>query len=118
MIGSIERFRRLIPNRPLVPMMLLVIGVNTTPDPTRKATGYGGILPVPSSPTPAAPAHVDPLLAQQRRDMRAARGRVLYAPGHAPAAQTPTEHARNEHKTPCPEQRVVQSRGPSASPLS
>ena len=112
MIGSIEHLWRLIPKRPLVPVMLLVVGVSATPDPNRRATGYGGVLPVPSAP--ASPAHVDSLLQQQRRDVRAARGRVLYAPGHAPSMA----EAKPARKRSCPEQRIVQGRSSSTSPNS
>jgi hypothetical protein len=114
MIGSIQRFYRLLPKRHALPAMLLVVSVSTTPDPTRRGTGYGGVLPMPSSPAPATPVRVDPLLAQQRRDSRAARGRVLYAPGRAPEIAP----AKNARTGPCPNQRIVQGRTPNTAPSS
>jgi hypothetical protein len=106
MIGSIKRICRLLGTRPLVPVMMLAIGVHT-PDPTRRVTGYGGVMPVPGPSAPAAaPAgRVDPILDQQHREARAVRGRVLYAPGHDPRTSTAP---RPVHKGPCPEQRVGQ----------
>jgi hypothetical protein len=114
MIGSIQRLWHLVPKRPLVPAMMLMIGVNVSPDPNRRSTGYGGVLPVPATPAPAAAGHPDPLLEQQRRDMRAARGRVLYAPGRAPDAAP----AKTAHKVTCPDQRIVQGRAARTSPTS
>lgn len=114
MIGSIERLCRLVARRPLVPAMMLVVSVNVTTDPTKRATGFGGVLPIPSSSAPTAPAHVDPLLAQQRRDVRAARGRVLYTSGRTPD----TVRAKAVHRNPCPSQRIVQGRTPNTSPSS
>src|SRR4051812_30482951 len=113
MVWSIERIWRVVTKRPLVPAMMLVVGV-TTPDPNRRGTGYGGVLPVPG-PSASAPANinrVDPLLDQQRRDTRAIRGRVLYAAGHAPR-DTAAVHVAPPHKGPCPDQRVGQGRAPS-----
>jgi len=109
MAGSIERIWQALPTRTTVSAMALVITINN-PDPTHRATGYGGVVPLPG-PTAAvsAPAgRVDPLL-QQRRDVRAARGRVLYAAGHAPR-DTVAPRTAQAHKAPCPEQRVGQSR--------
>jgi hypothetical protein len=54
------------------------------------------------------------LLDQQHRDQRAARGRVLYASGRAPQANTVQ---RPETKVPC-ERRVVQGKAPAPSPNS
>jgi hypothetical protein len=114
MIGSIQRLWHLVPKRPLVPAMMLVIGVNVSPDPNRRSTGYGGVLPVPGTATPATASHPDPLLEQQRRDMRAARGRVLYGPGRAPEAAT----AKTAHKVACADPRIVQGRAARTSPTS
>ncbi len=119
MVGSIERLCRWIVRRPMLPMMpmmIVVIGVNT-PDPTRRDMGYGGVLPVPgpSTVTATAAAHVDPMLDARQREARIQRGRVLYASGRGPAASTPTA-PRVARKGPCPQQRVVQGRGTTASP--
>ena len=114
MLESIVRHCRHYSRHAVVPVMMLVISVNPSPDPTRRGSGYGGVLPVPSTPAPAAPTHVDPLLAQQRRDMRAARGRVLYTPGRGPEP----ERAKTAARTPCPDQRVGQARTPVPSPSS
>jgi len=118
MLGSIERIWRAFPKRPLVPAMMLVVSV-TTPDPNRRGTGYGGVLPVPgpSAGSPASSARVDPLMDQQRRDMRAMKGRVLYAAGHAPR-DTAVVRPVPAPKAPCPEQRIGQGRAPVAMPNS
>ena len=110
MIGSIERLQRLARRSRLLaatPAMLLVIAIPSRHDPITKrtgATGTGGVLPIPA--TPAKGAHLTPLdsLLRGHRDSRTERGRVLYAPGHAPhdTAAAP----RATHK-PCPVQRVV-----------
>jgi len=119
MLGSIERIWRVLPKRPLVPAMLLVVGINT-PDPNRRGTGYGGVLPVPGPTTtaPAVPSRIDPILDQQRRETRAIRGRVLYAAGHAPRDTATTVRSAPARKGPCPAQRVGQDRAPSAMPNS
>ena len=120
MIGSIERIWRLLTTRPLVPLvpaMVLVIGIHGPTDPTRRVTGYGGVIPVPgpAAPTPATTGRLDPIADQQHRDARAVRGRVLYAPGRAPHTVVPS---RTVHKVPCPEQRVGQGRATGISPNS
>jgi hypothetical protein len=118
MMGSIERIWRVLPKRQFVPAMMLIVGV-TTPDPNRRGTGYGGVLPIPG-PTASAPVpagRVDSLLDRHRRDMRAIRGRVLYAAGHAPR-DTATLRPVPAHKGPCPEQRVGQGRTPNVMPNS
>ena len=118
MMVSIERIWRAVPKRPIMPAMMLVVSI-TTPDPNRRGTGYGGVLPVPgpSATATATTTRLDPILDQQRRDMRAIRGRVLYAAGHAPrdtsAVRTPPAR-----KGPCPEQRVGQGRGSGVMPNS
>ena len=118
MAGSIERIWRLLPKRPLVSVMVLVVGINN-PDPNRRETGYGGVLPVPGPTTnaPAPAGRIDPILDQQRRDTRAVRGRVLYAAGHAPR-DTSAVRTAPARKGPCPEQRVGQGRAPSVMPNS
>ena len=95
-------------------MAILVIAIYATPDPTRRPTGYTGVVQVPSAPTASKTPRPDPLLEQRRRDVRVSRGRVLYAPGHAPAsncqATTPSATAaKNAQKVPCPMQRVGQA---------
>jgi hypothetical protein len=113
MTGSIERGWRQLTTSPLVPVILLVVGIRVPTDPSRRPTGYGGVLPVPGSVIPASTngAKSDPLLDQAHRDLRAARGRVLYATGHAPQAATAP---RAERKVPCAERRMVQGRANSA----
>jgi hypothetical protein len=118
MVESIGRLFRRIVKRPLVPLMVVAVGVHAPVDPARRGTGYGGVLPVPgpSVPPPATAARVDPMLDAQRHDVRIARGRVLYAPGHEPAratAATPTAG----RKGPCPQERMVQGRS-TTSPNS
>ena len=112
MIGSIERGWRHLTRSPLVPVVMLVVAVHGPVDPTRRNAGYGGVLPVPApAATPAsATPRADSFLDQQRKDVRAARGRVLYAAGHEPQAAAP----RAEHKDQCPERRVVQGRANSS----
>jgi hypothetical protein len=115
MIRSIERLVRLLPARPMVPVMMLVVGVSVTPDPTRRATGYGGVLPVPTaSPAIGTSRRIDPLLDQQRRDVRAARGRVLYSADRT----SETAMAKATPRHPCPDRRVVEGRSGIASPAS
>jgi len=117
MAGSIERIWQALPKCTTVSAMALVITINH-PDPTHRTTGYGGVVPLPG---PAAAVstpsgRVDPLL-QQRRDLRAARGRVLYAAGHAPR-DTASSRTAQAHKTPCPEQRIGQGRSSGSMPNS
>jgi hypothetical protein len=113
MIGSIERKRRRLARHSVAPMLLLAVGFSGPVDPTRRAAGYGGVVPIPAPTAPAASSTTrsESPLDQQRRELRAARGRVLYADGRAeqlPATPKP------EHKLQCPERRVVQSRTNSA----
>ncbi|MEP6491043.1 MAG: hypothetical protein ABJF01_00105 [bacterium] len=117
-VGSIERIVRLLTRHQVAPVMLLVVCV-TVPDPSRRVTGYGGVLPVPvpSTPAPTAAPRLDPVLDQQHRDARAVRGRVLYAAGSAPHAQQP-QAPRTTPKSPCALQRIVQGRAASISPNS
>ncbi len=116
MVGSIERQLRRIVKSPMLPMMIIVVGVNV-PDPNGRTTGYGGVLPLPapSSVSTTAATRVDPMLDAQHREARIQRGRVLYASGHAPAVAAPKVQ-RSAEKAPCPQQRVVQGRGTAASP--
>lgn len=115
MVGSIERQLRRIVKSPMLPMMMIVVGVNA-PDPNRRNTGYGGVLPVPgpTSVSTAAATGLDPMLNAQHREARIQRGRVLYASGHGPTADTP-KAPRTTGKAPC-QQRVVQGRSTTASP--
>jgi len=120
MVGSISGLRRhvRVSAPAMIAMMAFVIGVRGQADPTRRNTGYGGVLPVPNCPPVSSPGRLDPALGQLRRDGRADRGRVLYAPGHAPwGAQAST--ARPSRRAPCPtaERRVSQTRTP-ATPTS
>ena len=73
---------------------------------------YSSLLtPAPTAPAASSTTRSESPLDQQRRELRAARGRVLYADGRAeqlPATPKP------EHKLQCPERRVVQSRTNSA----
>jgi len=119
MTGSIERIWRQLPKRPALSAMALVVSI-TTPDPTHRVTGYGGVVPVPSpaASTTSAPSRLDPILEQQRRDTRAIRGRVLYAAGRGPRDTSATRIVTPPHKSPCPDQRVGQSRAPSVMPNS
>jgi hypothetical protein len=113
MVGSMERIRRLLSNRASVPVFMLVICVNAQSDPTRRATGYSGVLPVPGPSATATPTtgKSDSGMVQSRREGRAARGRVLYAPGHIVHDTVALRPARS-HKTGCPVQHVVgQDRG-------
>jgi hypothetical protein len=116
MMRSMEAFRRQLFTRSVVPVLAVLVTVNSPIDPNRRAsgTGYGGVLPVP---TPAAPtatvARMDSLL-DAHRETRTERGRVLYAAGHEPRA-TPSVKSRKQ--CPSPEQRLVQGRG-SSSPSS
>jgi hypothetical protein len=119
MVESIGRLCRRIVKRPLVPLMVVVVGAHVPGDPARRGTGYGGVLPVPgpSVPAPATTTHVDPMLDAQHHDVRIARGRVLYAPGHEPPRATTSPSKTRGRKGPCPEERVVQGRS-TASPNS
>ena len=118
MIGSVERVWRHMSVHPLVPifMLVMVVRVPTPTDPNRRVTGYGGVVPVPVPSTSSNPSsRPDPIVEQQNRDQRSARGRVLYATGRAPA--TTTTASRSVAKPQC-ERRVVQGRSPTTSPNS
>jgi hypothetical protein len=120
MAGSIERLWRLIPRHQVVPVAMLVIGVYVAPDPTRRPTGYGGVLPVPTAPA-SHTRRPDPLLEQQRRDIRESHGRVLYAPGRGPTTPAPASaasRAKTAQKVPCPIQRVGDRRSLRTSPTA
>jgi len=119
MVESIKRLCRRIVKRPLVPLMVVVVGAHAPGDPARRGTGYGGVLPVPG-PSIAAPAtttRVDPMLDAQHHDVRVARGRVLYAPGHEPSRETTPAPKAAARRGPCPQEHVVQGRS-TASPNS
>jgi hypothetical protein len=114
MIATMEHVWRRLTQRPLVPLAMLVIAVKVPVDPARRGTGYVGVLPVPTSSSPATVARTDPPVDQARRDVRAARGRVLYAAGHAPQDTV----QRAERKPTCTDRRVGQSKPSSTSPNS
>ncbi|HVX42181.1 MAG TPA: hypothetical protein VHB25_21650 [Gemmatimonadaceae bacterium] len=114
MTGSIGRLRRWM-QVPAASLLVAVAVVGPTKDPVRRVTGYGGVLLVPRKAHSTLPAH-DPLL-EQKRDARAARGRVLYSPGHVPAAAD-THAVRAPRHTPCPERSVAQARATAALPNS
>ena len=114
MFGSVERVWRHMSVRPLVPIfMLVMVTRNPSPtDPSRRGTGYGGVIPVPVSAGPGITStRPDPVPEQQRRDQRSARGRILYATGHAPATTTAP---RTVTKPQC-ERRVVEGRSSANS---
>ena len=116
MVGSISGLRRQfrVSAPVMIAMVAFVIGVRGQADPTRRNTGYGGVLPIPNCPPVSSPGRLDPSLGQLRRDGRADRGRVLYATGHAPKAAQASS-ARPTRKAPCPtaERRVSQTRSPA-----
>jgi hypothetical protein len=114
MVGPMERTRRLLPNRAFMPVLMLVICASAQPDPTRRATGYGGVLPVPGPSAAPSTTKSDSGVVQGRREGRAARGRVLYSPGRAPH-DTVALHDARVHKSSCPVQRVGDDRGVAAS---
>lgn len=114
MAGAIERLRRRV-QVPVASLFVAAAVVGPSKDPVRRVTGYGGVLLVPAKAHTSSPAH-DPLL-EQKRDMRAARGRVLYSPGHAPAAAD-THAVRPASKVPCPQRSVVQAGTTAALPNS
>lgn len=109
MIGSIERLRRFARRTRMLaatPMMLLAVGSPTHPDPIRHGAGKGGVLPIPAIISPGeSAAHLDSLLTAHR-DSRLERGRVLYAPGHAPR-DTAIARSSRKRPAPCHAQRVV-----------
>lgn len=119
MVESIRRLCRRIVKRPLVPLMVVVVGVHAPGDPVRRGTGYAGVLPVPgpSAPATATATRVDPMLDAQHHDVRISRGRILYAPGHEPTRAAPAASGTAGRKAPCPQERVVQARS-TASPMS
>jgi hypothetical protein len=117
MIGSVERAWRHMSVHPLVPifMLVMVVRVPTPTDPNRRVTGYGGVVPVPVPSTSSnLSSRPDPIIEQQHRDQRSARGRVLYATGRAPAITTAS---RSVAKPQC-ERRVVQGRPSTTLPNS
>jgi hypothetical protein len=118
MIGSIARLRRHMGLARIAPMMLLVIGVPTKPDPINKRVGgTAGVIPIPAAAPAAAASRADLMTPEARRDARADRGRVLYAAGRAPRDSVAAA-TRTLHRHPCPEQRVGQGRNGLSSPNS
>jgi hypothetical protein len=118
MVGSIERLRRHIRVCNVAPMMLLVIGVPGTPDPIAKRIGgTAGVIAMPATAAPNGSAHGDLLPSDMRRDTRADRVRVLYAPGHAPR-DTATAAARPIRKQACVDQQAIRTRGRNPAPAS
>ena len=114
MMRSMEAFRRQLSTRTVVPVLAVIVTVNSPIDPMRRAsgTGYGGVLPVPIPAAPTATvARMDSLL-DAHRETRTERGRVLYAAGHEPRAVAPATKARKQ--CPSPDRRLVQGRGPSS----
>jgi hypothetical protein len=120
MLGSIERLRlqvRRLEVLAAVPMML-VVASPTHPDPIKHGPGKGGVLPIPATTTPpTTAAHLDSLL-NGHRDSRLERGRVLYAPGHAPRDTATVSRPVRKHPCPATAQRVVAESGSAARPLS
>jgi hypothetical protein len=114
--GSIERLRQHIRARSLAPMMLLVLGIPGPSDPITKRIGTAGVITMP-----AVPASHGDSLSDARRDSRAERGRVLYAPGHAPRdllRDTTAASARPLRKQACVDQQAVRGRGRNSAPTS
>lgn len=117
MIGPIERFRRLGQIGRVAPVMMLVVGIPSHPDPTKRLTGTAGILPIPAAPATTA-GRSDAPAAESRRDTRSERGRVLFADGRVlRLSRISRDSAHAMHRHLCPDQRVVQTRG-SANPSS
>jgi len=118
MVGSIERLRRHLQVRSLAPMMLLVIGVPNIPDPIAKRVGgTAGVITMPALPAPASASTHGDALADGHRDTRADRGRILYAPGHAPHDSTAAT-ARAVRKQVCVEQQAMHGRDRNSAPTS
>jgi len=119
MVGSIERLRRRIPARNLAPMMLLVIGVPGTDPIAKRVGGTAGVIAIPASPASSSGTRGDLLSGDGRRDTRAERGRVLYAPGHAPRDTTAlTPVARPTRKPTCVEVRALRGKSRNPAPTS
>jgi hypothetical protein len=116
MMRSMEAIRRQLSTRSVVPVLAVIVTINSPIDPNRRAggTGYGGVIPVPVPATPTVTvARMDSLL-DAHRETRTERGRVLYAAGHDPRGTPP---AKAHKQCPSPERRLVQGRG-STSPSS
>jgi hypothetical protein len=118
MVGSIERLRRHIRVASFAPMMMLVIGVRTTSDPTKRI-GTAGVIAIPATvPAPSnSGARGDMLPGEARRDSRADHVRVLYAPGHAPR-DTAAVSARPIRNQACVDQQAVRGRARHPAPNS
>jgi len=117
--GSIERLRRHFQARSVAPMMLLVIGVSGPSDPIAKRMGgTAGVITMPAAP--AGSSHGE-TITDGRRDTRAERGRVLYAPGHAPrdvVRDTSATAARPIRRQACVDQQAVRGRSRNPAPTS
>lgn len=119
MVGSIERLRRRIPVRNLAPMMLLVIGVPGTDPIAKRIGGTAGVITIPASPASTTGNRGDILPGDARRDARADRGRVLYAPGHAPRdTVTASPTTRPTRKQACVEAKAVRGKSRNSAPIS
>src|ERR1700759_1290497 len=118
MAGSIERLRRRIQMCSIAPMMLLVTGVPRTPDPiAKRISGTAGVIAIPATAAPNGAARGDLLPGDLRRDTRADRVRVLYAPGHSPH-DTAAAAARPIRKQACVDQQAARGHGRNAAPTS
>lgn len=118
MVGSIERLSRQLRATHVAPMMLLVIGATGTPsDPIAKRVGgTAGVIAIPVLPASNAAGHDG--ASTERRDTRAERGRVLYAPGHAPRDTIAAPAVRATRKTSCVDQHAVKGRARNSAPTS
>ena len=114
MTGSIGRLRRWM-QVPAASLFVAIAVVGPSKDPVRRVTGYGGVLLVPRKAHSALPDH-DPMF-DQKRDARAARGRVLYSPGHVPASAD-VRAVHPTRRTPCPERSIAQARASASLPNS
>ena len=116
MSGTIERIWRRAIRVEFASVMVLVTAVHA-PDPTRRDSGYAGVIPLPTPATATVAAgKPDPLL-EHPREARVSRGRVLYAAGHEPRAAESPRVARKS-SAPCADQRVVQGHSPRPAPNS
>ena len=129
MIGSIERVWRRISRHSLVPVVVLV-GLHSPLDPTRRISGYAGAIhsdrllameiisvltvPAPSPAAATAANRSESAPDHQRKDVRAARGRVLYSDGRSSSIGA----ERTDQKVPCAERHLVQRGQASSSPTS
>ena len=117
MVGSIERLRRRIQLSSIAPVMLLITGVSGTPDPAKRIGGTAGVITIPATLPSSGTSHGDLLPGDPRRDTRAVRVRVLYAPGHAPH-DTTAAAARPIRKQACVDQQAMRGHGRTPAPTS